>query len=134
MQNKILEIRDTATYFAVLCTDMNPDIDDIAPLTAESPRERILERADRYDAQRYHLRRRGFPCDGRPNITLHHINSGGERACNDPTYWEDRTYAVAHNYIIDHWAELKDGDVIDVEFILGETTEKKISERISYPL
>ena len=28
-----------------------------------------------------------------------------------------------------NWQELRDGDVIDVEFILGETAEPKRSER-----
>ncbi len=36
---------------------------------------------------------------------------------------------VAHHYIIEHWAELSDGDVVDVEFILKETTVLKVSER-----
>jgi hypothetical protein len=35
----------------------------------------------------------------------------------------------AHRYIEENWNALSDGDVIDVEFILGETKEKKISER-----
>jgi hypothetical protein len=135
MQAKILEIRDSATYFAVVCVDMNPDM-DLIDVVAEKPSDRVRERADRYDAQRYHLRRRGFPCDGVPNIAIHHINCGGEAVWNDPYGWsrDTRTYRVAHEYIYDHWAELKDGDVVDVEFILGETTEKKTSERISDPL
>lgn len=39
-----------------------------------------------------------------------------------------RTLFEAHRYVADHWDEIKDGDVIDVEFILGETTTKKESE------
>jgi uncharacterized GH25 family protein len=42
--------------------------------------------------------------------------------------------AVAHNYIIKHWHDLHDGDVVDVEWILGETKQKKISERVTEPL
>ena len=41
---------------------------------------------------------------------------------------------VAHNYIATHWHDLVDGDVVDVEFILGETAEKKISERATCPV
>ena len=52
-----------------------------------------------------------------------------DRATNDPHYWNDRTRMTAHQYIIDHWHELSDGDVIDVEFILGEKSTRKISER-----
>jgi hypothetical protein len=40
-----------------------------------------------------------------------------------------RTRMVAHNYLHKHWFELKSGDVIDVEFILGERTTIKESER-----
>ncbi|KKL90716.1 hypothetical protein LCGC14_1901950, partial [marine sediment metagenome] len=41
-----------------------------------------------------------------------------------------RTVAEAHRYVAAHWDELKSGDVIDVEFVLDETTEKKVSERL----
>lgn len=43
-----------------------------------------------------------------------------------------RTMLHAHLYINEHWSELKDGDVIDIEYILGETGVPKISERESY--
>ena len=36
--------------------------------------------------------------------------------------WFDRRYTDAH------WDDLKDGDVVDVQFIRGETAEKKVSE------
>jgi hypothetical protein len=42
-----------------------------------------------------------------------------------------RTYQVAHNYILKHWRELTSGDVIDVEFLLGERAEPKVSERLT---
>lgn len=112
MQVKVLEIRDAGTYFAVLCVDMQPD----------------------NDAQRYHLRRVGYPCDGRPNIVMTHVSADGGRASNDPYYWGDRTFAVAHNWITEHWDALADGDVVDVEFILGETAAPKVSERTTVKL
>lgn len=43
-----------------------------------------------------------------------------------------RSLPVAHGWIIDHWQELKSGDVIDVQFILDETKAPKISKRIAY--
>lgn len=42
----------------------------------------------------------------------------------------NRTHTAAHQYIIQSWDGLKSGDVIDVEFILGETAAPKISQRI----
>lgn len=124
MQAKALEIRDEGTFIALLAVDMNPlvprPMDDIIAATAAT-----------YigQAQRYLLRRCGYPCDGRPNIVITHMSAGGMPACNDPYYWSNRTLRVAHLYIIEHWMTLKDGDVVDVQFILGETPEPKRSER-----
>jgi hypothetical protein len=56
------------------------------------------------------------------------LNGEGNSSA-DAYHWGDRTMQTAHIYIDEHFAELNDGDVIDVEFILGESTEKKISER-----
>lgn len=119
MEVKILEVRDEGTFFALLCVNMNPD---------RSASD------DEYEAQRYHMRRVGYPCDGRPNIAVTHIAANGGQCSNDPYYWGGRTYPVAHNYIINNWAKLKDGDVVDVSFILGETKEPKVSERLASPL
>ena len=44
-----------------------------------------------------------------------------------------RTKGTAHNFIAEHWHELSDGDVIDVQFILGETDKPKASERETFP-
>jgi hypothetical protein len=37
--------------------------------------------------------------------------------------------AQAHHHIYEKWDSLEDGDVVDVEFILGETTKPKLSEK-----
>jgi hypothetical protein len=111
MTTKALEIRDKGTFIAALAVDMNPDNDD----------------------QRWLLRRCGYPCDDRPNIILTRLDGDethhGDQATNDPYARSGRTWPVAHHYIIEHWAELKDGDVVDVEFFLKETPTPKISER-----
>ena len=108
MKAKALEIRDEGMFIPALAVDMNPT----------------------QDSQRYLLRRCGYACDGRPNVILTRLDGSG-KATNDPYEWGGRTYPVAHNYIIDHWAELADGDVVDVQFILGETQTPKVSERIA---
>ncbi len=119
MQAKALEVRDRGTFIALLAVDMNPDAPAFDP-----------DADARNDAQRWLLRRVGYPCDGRPNVMITYLG-GGRRADNDPYGWKDdsRTFPVAHAWIIDHWAEIRDGDVIDVEHILGETSTKKRSER-----
>lgn len=117
MRAKALEVRDEGTFIALLAVDMNP-ID-------------IAESIGGAEAQRYLLRRVGYPCDERPNVVITKLSADGDRACNDPHYWRDRTFAVAHAYIIEHWNDLRDGDVVDVQFILGETKAPKVSERKS---
>ncbi len=116
MKTKLLEVRDEGTFIPMLCVDMNPD-----PEAIHAP-------------QTYLLRRCGYPCDGRPNIAITSLGADGDRCSNDPYFWGGRTRPVAHNYIIEHWYELRDGDVVDVSFILGETQKPKVSERVSAPL
>jgi len=107
MEIKCLEIRDHHTFIPVIC---------IRPV-AEN------------DAQRYLLRRDGYRADEtEPCIIM--INAQCRGVSYDPYNWKDlRTKGTAHRYIADHWPELADGDVIDVEFVLGMTDTKKISER-----
>lgn len=106
---KALEIRDEGTFIPCLAVDMNPSNGE----------------------QRWLLRRCGYPCDEVPNILVTRLSGEGQ-ATNDPYAWTGRTWTVAHNYIIEHWNELKDGDVVDVSFILGETERPKPSEKFLY--
>lgn len=131
MEVKILEIRDSATMIPVIAINMNIDPEKIGPLLAEKPADRVRERAERAGAQHWHMRRVGYPLDGRANIALANLNADGGEFWNDPHGWRGgaRTMPVAHEYIYDHWAELKDGDVVCVETILGERKEPKVSER-----
>jgi hypothetical protein len=105
MEIKLIEIRDEGTMIIAICVNMNPTT----------------------EFQRRALRRCGYPCDDCPNILITNA-SGGYKADNDPYSWGGRTYPVAHDYIIENWYTLKDGDVVDVSFILGETSSPKISE------
>ena len=106
MQTKFLEIRDSATFIPALAIKLTAD--------------------DEFG--HYLLRRAGFG----PNqnyIILHHLESSEFQYY--PFSWPNRTMHQAHLYIQDHFDELQSGDVIDVEFILGETMTKKLSERIT---
>jgi len=38
--------------------------------------------------------------------------------------WGGRTMQVAHDHVSHYWDELESGDIIDVQFILGETDSK----------
>ena len=108
MITKMLEIRDIATFIPVLCVDMNPE--DVASRD-----------------EHYLLRRAGYPCDGNPIVLM--TRADGGKPHYDPYNWGDRTMHVAHLYIAEHWGELRDGDVVDVEFILKEVEQPKRSER-----
>jgi len=137
---KALEIRDRLTFIPVLAIEMtagNIDLGRLAPdgqLTEVQRHTNFVQLInDGIAAQRYFLRRCGYPEVAPYAILLTRLTGNG-RATADPYEWGDRTFTVAHNYICEHFDELRDGDVIDVEFILGETTEKKISERITEPL
>ena len=85
------------------------------------------------EGQRYLLARAGFlVCGGfsgsNDQVILMELNY--QKAHCDPYDWTNqRTYAVAHDYCQKHFDEIKDGDVIDVEFILSKKAEKKKSER-----
>lgn len=129
MQAKALEIRDEGTFIPALAVNMNPR--PPYPQNGTMSEDEFRASVEASGAQRYLLRRVGYPCDGRPNVIVTRL-SGDGKATNDPYSWGDgtRTFPVAHNYIIDHWDELKDGDVVDVSFILGETKAPKVSERV----
>ena len=110
---KLLEIRDCATMVPIFA---------MKPGTALSIEDNYL------------AGRAGFP-QGCPTIII------GRLECETPSYSHcthdifghgahDRTFSVAHNWLVGHWDDVKSGDVIDVEFILNETPTKKISERL----
>jgi hypothetical protein len=112
MEVKCLEIRDRATFIPVICIRPVPD----------------------NEAQRYLLRRDGYRGNESETCILM-VNAQCRGASYDPYEWPDsRTKRNAHLYIVSHWSVLKDGDVIDVQFILGETKEPKKSERETVPI
>jgi hypothetical protein len=123
MNVKLLELRDRGTFIPIICVDLNPEI-SAAPLPSA-----------RVQAVRYLLRRCGYPCDGgRPVIGMARLDASGQPFRCDPYDWHDRTYQVAHHWITENWAKLADGDVVDVEFILGETAALKASKAVAYPV
>ena len=109
MEIKVLELRDSGTFIPVIC---------IRPVPGN-------------EAQRYLLRRDGYSGDESEGCIIM-IDAQCRGVAYDCYDWEDRrTKGTAHNFIAEHWSELKDGDVIDVQFILGETEKPKPSERVT---
>ena len=107
IETKVLEIRDSGTFIAALA----------------------IRNKGANPVQQFYFDRCGFPEDG-SSITL--MGLYDQRATNDPYGWSGagRTMPVAHHWIIDHFDELSDGDVVDVQVLLGETAEPKMSERL----
>lgn len=116
MQAKTFEIRDRASFVPVLCVKLEPGC----------------------EADRYLFARAGYgrdPENQRTYVMMMGLAGGVERATSDPHEWpgDTRTRPVAHDFITKHFDELPSGAVIDVEFILQETTEPKKSEALDYP-
>ncbi len=117
MECKAFEIRDIATFIPVLATRMLP--------TAGHGSEEG-------QAEHYLLRRSGFNLIDPPaSVMLCRMDADGRahQASYDAYGWGmARTYGVAQEFIAKNWNTLRSGDVVDVEFILGETKVKKLSE------
>jgi hypothetical protein len=108
MEIKCLEIRDAMTFIPVICIRPVPE----------------------NEKQRYLLRRDGYAGDPSEHCIIY-IDAQCRNVAYDPYQWPSnpRTHRVAHLYITENWFRLMDGDVIDVQFILGESEEPKISEQ-----
>ena len=106
---KTIEIRDRATFISVIA---------IKPSGAN-------------EIEVYHLMRNGFS-DGYGSGEIILLRLNDFRAHYDPYHWgsDARTMPEAHKWIRAHFDSLADGDVVDVQFILGETPYPKISERL----
>jgi len=104
---KLFEIRDAGTFIPALAIELAPDCGQ----------------------DRYLLRRAGFSSCHRYIVLMSLLDPN--RCEHDPVAWpaSPRTMREAHRYIVSHWDELTRGDMIDVEFIKGESTAPKISER-----
>lgn len=100
MRVKALELRDDGTLIPVLAMKME------AASTAE----------------RWLFWRAGYPADGSA-VVLMDLNT--HRASVDPYSWASRTFAVGHQYVYERFDQLREGDVVDVEFLLGETPTPK---------
>lgn len=65
-------------------------------------------------------------------LDLNQIGNEGCKINYNPDAWgrkhKERTLSAAHRYIEAHWSELRSGDLVDVEYILGETKQPKTTE------
>lgn len=113
METKLFEVRDRKTFIPVICIKLNPC----------NYEERYLIAMSGYGLQ---------PKKQAEYILMARLNElkFEDHPFGHSGYPVVRTMGTAHAHVIKHWDELKTGDVIDVEFIMGETTEPKISQRL----
>jgi hypothetical protein len=109
METKILEIRDRGTYLPVMATKMYSD----------------------NEIEWHYLRDQGYPMDGSLIVVC---KLTGCKSHYDKYKWDStsRTMIIAHGFIEENYDSLKSGDVVDVEYILGETKTKKRPQREEY--
>lgn len=107
VKSKIFELRDRGTLIPVMATL-------VSSTSGENDMENNL------------MLRAGYGNSGMVILTL--LESGESR--NDPFKWNNgcRTLTEAHRYIVNNFYNLNSGDVVDVEYILGESAIKKASE------
>lgn len=117
MRTKLFEVRDRATFIPCFGVLMAPGL------------ERTTLQV--YENEAYLLRRSGFGFESRRLVMFGRLEEPTD-ATWDPHghVGSGRTVPLAHRYVQEHWDELKSGDVIDVEFINGETPTVKVSERL----
>lgn len=106
MDTKLIEIRDEGTHIPALAIQLTRD--------------------DGYPAARA-----GF--SKHPHIILVDLNSN--RSQDDSNKWpprDGRTLRMAHNFLETNWSQVEHNGVLDVRFIMGETTAPAPSDQKEY--
>lgn len=104
MEIKLFEVRDAATFMPVMVTKL----------------------ISRNIKESYLMSHVGLNKPGLFSFLYTVLNTG--ESSLDAYDWHNRTRKISHQFIEANWDQLFSGQVIDVEFILGETKEPKISE------
>lgn len=113
LESKMFEVRDRATLIAVVATKV----------TSGTPREKWLaHRAGGYFGDSIH----NVIVTNLSNLKTYH----DVYACREEEQY--RTIPAAMQHIQKYFDDLKEGDVIDVEFLLGEVEKPKVSEMGRY--
>ncbi len=119
MITKAFELRDRGTFIPVVAVRMVPYPEGKSETWDNEP-------------ERYLLRRAGYTFEN-PCVLLCRMDADGgvRQASYDPYGWgaADRTFQIAHLHITNHFEEIENGAVIDVEYLLKETDKPKQSER-----
>jgi hypothetical protein len=110
---KFFEVRDRMTFIPIMCIDTS--------------------QLHTSDQRRYLLQSVGYHSTATDQIILVELNGYSIASCDPYSHGNsNRTLTTAHTFIIEHWNELEDGQVIDVEFILNESESPKQSQRLEH--
>lgn len=109
---KYFEVRDSCTYIPVIAVMLAPTTEDVHI----RPQESSL------------LGACGYPSDSTAHFLVTRLSDSETH--NSPFDWGSNTMAHAHRYIVKMWKELDSGDVVDVEFIKGISSELKRPQRL----
>lgn len=102
METKVFEVRDRLTFIPIMAIRLNQ----------EDPQERYLVRQSGWTAEFIFAR-----------INNMHFTMGIE-------WQKDRTLGTVTRHIRENWNNLISGEVIDVEFVLGEVSKPKRAQRL----
>ncbi len=103
---KTFELRDRATMIPVMCI--------------------FISMSEVKDPDRFLMQRAGW---GGGQSPMYMININDGRCQWNAMEWNLEPYITAHQYIYENWYQLNGGEVIDAEFIRGESKVPKTSER-----
>ena len=109
---KFLEIRDNGTNISAVAFRLNPVGLAACKILSRSGYGLTLD-------------------DMRGYIMLAQLCGGTGKITCDPAQWNTRPMDVAHDWIIKNYNEIESGDVVDVRFILGESTKPCVSDTFS---
>ena len=105
MEIKLVEVRDRGTFIPALAI-------------------RVTSTGD--VAGDWLLRRGGFSLNGASIILIRLTDCETQY---DPYDWASRTMQTAHVWLLEHFEQVAHGAVVDVEYLLGERSAPKMSER-----
>ena len=109
LETKIIEIRDRGTFLSAVATVIIPD----------------------NSAEFYPVRRAGIPVyTSYLTLTILQYNETFHDQFQADVR-NQRTFGVIYRHLMKSWDSHKSGDVLDVSFILNETSTPKISERLT---
>ena len=111
MEVKLLEVRDRATFISVAAMKLFARNETEQWLIYRAGYSQSLSRQQKY-------------------VLLFRLDCEGQAITYDPYRWRgSRTMREAHLWLQEHFDEVTSGDVLDIEYILGENLIAKKTER-----